>query len=280
MQQLDLLPNTDAWLEARKNYRTASEAAIVMGISPWTSINDFLLIRAGKKKQYYSKAMKRGHDTEEQIRQWANKLLGLELREEIWTNGKYLASLDGIDDNTIVEIKTSDYTYEDLQDGIIPEYYMCQIQQQLYCSGADVAYLAAYSPTKDAYAISDPIEFDKEIMFKIEDAWIEFDKLPTPEGPTIADGDGEIVDLFLDYEGLKYQAEEIKAKMDAVKNKLIKRANDNNLVANGYKLTKSKPRMTIDYKKAAMDAKLELETYTKAGASSWSISIPKNPFQE
>ena len=36
MQKLDLAPNTPEWLEARKKYRTASEAPIVCGISPFT----------------------------------------------------------------------------------------------------------------------------------------------------------------------------------------------------------------------------------------------------
>ena len=41
----DVQPNTEEWLALRKQYRTASEAAIVMGISPWTTREDFKLIK-------------------------------------------------------------------------------------------------------------------------------------------------------------------------------------------------------------------------------------------
>ena len=61
MEQLHLEQNSQEWLDARKKYRTASEAAIVLGISPFTSVDDFKLIKAGVKQQYYSAAMKQGH---------------------------------------------------------------------------------------------------------------------------------------------------------------------------------------------------------------------------
>ena len=72
MKQLKLMQNTPEWLEARKKYRTASEAAIVLGISPFTTVEKFKSIKAGLVKQYYSKAMEQGHIQEDQIRQAAS----------------------------------------------------------------------------------------------------------------------------------------------------------------------------------------------------------------
>ncbi len=105
MEQLHLEQNSQEWLDARKQYRTASEAAIVLGISPFTSVADFKLIKAGVKQQYYSAAMQQGHDLEDRVRQLSNRHFGLDFKDECWVNGRYMASLDGIDGDTLGELK-------------------------------------------------------------------------------------------------------------------------------------------------------------------------------
>jgi len=280
MKQLHLQQNTQEWLDARANYRTASEAAIVMGLSPFTSINDFKLIKAGLKKQFYSKAMKLGHDLEDQVRQHASDHFGKNFKDECWAVGRYMASLDGIDGDTLVEIKVSDHTYNALKNGTVPEYYEVQILQQLYCSPATKGYLYAYSPKEDKYICSYPIELDDRPTFpaELDLAWHMFDNMPVPEVADLS-ADGAVVNLFKQYEDLKHQAEDLKAQMDDIKEELIELSKGHTMTASGYKLSKSKPRVTYDYKKAATDAKVDLDAYKKEGEGSWSITLPKNPFQ-
>jgi len=278
MKKLDLQPNTDEWLEVRKKYRTASEAPIVLGISPFTTPEAFKLIKAGLKKQYYSKAMQLGHELEDKSRQWANERFGKDFKEEIWVNGDYLASLDGIDDGTVLEIKTSDITYNKLKDGIIEEHYHAQIQQQLHCCGGVVAYLVAYGPKADDFAISEPIFPAPHYIEEIAKAWEKFDAMPVPEQIDFSDN-GEVVTLFQSYQTLKETADNIKEQMDEIKQQLIAKAQDHSIEAQGYKLTKSKPRTSYDYSKACKDAKLDMEQYKKVGDPSWSIKMAPNPFE-
>ena len=277
MKQLDIEQNTPEWMEARAKYRTASEAAIVMGISPFQTPEQFKLIKAGLKRQHYSAAMKRGHDLEDQVRDWVSKLLGMNFVPECWVNGDYMASLDGIDGNVLVEIKVSDHSYKQVSDGLIPEHYWVQMQQQMYCSPATVGYLVVYSPKADDYAISAPVEEDPTAMIRVKDAWYAFDELPVPDKIDYSD-DGEIVELFNEYEYLTTQLDAIKSDMDSIKQRLIDLSNDHPIEARGFKLTKSKPRVSYDYKKAAADAQLDLEPYKKQGEPSWSIRVPKGPF--
>jgi len=157
MKQLHLEQNSQEWLDARKKYRTASEAAIVMGISPFTTPDNFKLIKAGVKKQYYSAAMKQGHDLEDLVREYAGDYFARDFKDECWANGDYMASLDGIAGDILVELKVSDRTYRDLKDGITPDYYYAQVQQQLYCSPATYGYIVAYSPKANDFAVSDLI---------------------------------------------------------------------------------------------------------------------------
>lgn len=281
MKKLDLQPNTPEWLEARKQYRTASEAPIVLGISPFTSIKDFKLIKAGLKKQYYSKAMQRGHEMEAQIRDFANQLLGRTFREEIWVKDNYLASLDGIDGDTLIEIKCSDYTYNEVIRGEIPDNYHAQIQQQLYCSPAEFGYLVAYSPTHGEYAVSDEILPDPIFMRTVEDAWEKFDAMPIPEdAPRDFSGDGEVVELFREYDALKRTADTAKARMDEIRSLLIEKADDRSLIADDYTLERRNAANRYDYKKAATDAKLDLSPYKMETAPTFAMKLPKNPFDE
>lgn len=275
----DVQPNTSEWLALREKYRTASEAPIVLGISPWTSPRDFKLIKAGLKKQYYSKAMRLGHELEEQVRQHASDHFDIDFVEAVYTRNGYLASLDGIGNDTVLEIKVSDHTFNHLSDGDMPEHYFAQVQQQLYCSGAKVGYLYVYSPKRDEYICSRPIEPMPIYMESIAEAWDKFEAMPLPDdAPMDLTGDGFVENLFAEYAYLKSEADNLKAKMDDIKAKLIEASNEHSLVVGDYSMTKSKPRVTTDYAKACKDAKLDLSSYKKEGESSYTIKLPKNPF--
>ena len=276
----DVALNTEEWLELRKNYRTASEAAIVLGISPFQTPINFKLIKAGLKKQYYSAAMRQGHELEAQVRQHAGDHFDLNFEEQIWTRGKYLASLDGIDGDVLVELKVSDRTYNDLAAGNIPEYYYAQVQQQLYCSPATVGYIYAYSPKRDAYICSAPIEELPMYMDSIAEAWDAFDKLEIDEHtPVDRSDDGAIVNLFAEYAGLMTKIKQCQARADIIKAKLIEEANDHTLIAGDFKLERRKGATRYDYKKAATDAKVDLEQYKTEGAATFTFKLPKNPFE-
>ena len=277
MEQLHLEQNSQEWLDARKQYRTASEAAIVLGISPFTSVADFKLIKAGVKQQYYSAAMQQGHDLEDRVRQLSNRHFGLDFKDECWVNGRYMASLDGIDGDTLVELKVSDRTYRDLKDGIMPAYYHAQVQQQLYCSPAEIGYIVAYSPEADEIAISDRIELDYAVIDKIEAAWEAFDEMEVPEVADMSNN-GAVMELFQRYAKIKAETERAKDEMDEIKKGLIEHSSDKSLTAGDFKLTKGKPRVTYDYKKAATKAGVDLEQYRKDSEGTWTISVPKNPF--
>lgn len=278
MKELQLKQNTPEWLEARKNYRTASEAAIVCGVSPFTSVNDFKLIKAGLKTQFYSKAMQLGHELEDTVRQWASDKLNRSFQEACWARDRFMASLDGIDGDTLVEIKVSDYTYNDLKEGNIPEYYWLQVQQQLHCSPATKGYLVAYSPKEEDYYMSEEILYTPAAISRIADAWEQFDAMPIPEQPIDMSDDVDVTNLFIEYENLKQQADKIKGKMEDIKKALLYKGETTGIVCGDFKLVKKKGATRVDYKKAVVDADLDTTDYTTEGKPSYSITLPKNPF--
>lgn len=278
MKQLNVQQNTPEWLEARKGYRTASEAAIVCGVLPFTTVLNFQKIKAGLKKQFYSTAMKRGHDMEDQARKLCDERLGRTFRDECWVRSDYMASLDGIDGDVLVEIKVSKWTYRDIMDGKIPDYYWLQIQQQLYCSPASVGYLAALDPDTGKLALSDPIAEDEQAMVRIEQAWLDFLALPPPVPDVDWTGDGVAIKLFERFATAKALAEEAKTTMDSIKAELIALSESRSGYCEAGKLTKKAGAKRTDYKKAASDAGLDLSGYVTEGKPSYAVTLPKAPF--
>ena len=278
MQQHNVEPNTPEWMDLRAKHRTASEASIVCGVSPFTTPENFKLIKAGLKKQFYSKKMQLGHKLEDQVRQWANKHLNLDLKEQVWSEGQYLASLDGIDGTTNVEIKVSDITYCELKEGIVAEYYNLQMQQQMYCSPATHSYLVAYSPKKDAYAISHRITEDYLAMEQIENGWTVFDNMAIPDTPIDMTDDGKVHNLFKLYHDFKRNQDNIKKEMDEIKKQLITLAHEKSIFSGDYKLTKKKGSTRTDYKAATKG--MDLHEFQTTGEPTFSITVPKSPFDE
>jgi len=273
-------PNTPEWLELRKNYRTASEAAIVMGISPFTNPAKFKLIKAGLATQFYSKAMQQGHELEHKSREWANAMFAKEFKEEIWTNGQYLASLDGrSSDGVVLEIKTSSHTYNKIKEGEIPEYYAAQMQQQMYCSGSHVAYLVAYCPKTDQFACSEALTFNYTYMKLIEGAWIEFDNMPVPDGPVDASDNQDLLQAFMHYQELKRQRDDLDTRMEEAREAIMQhKAPDRATTCQGYEIVFKKGATKTDYKRAAADAKLDLAPYVSQGEPSYMLKMAPSIF--
>lgn len=275
----DIEPNTPAWLELRKQYRTASEAAIVLGISPFTSVEKFKRIKEGQITQHYSAAMRRGHQLEDSVRQWANQHFGLSLVEEIWTCGAYLASLDGIDAGVVVEIKASSHTYHDLVNGRVPAHYEVQVQQQLYCSGAKVAFIVAICPKTGKFARSNEIFPDPAVMQRIERAWEIFDALNLSHAepaqvPLVRDDDLELVDLFSQYAQIQQQLQRLQDRSDHLRLSIMNHVPpERSLSCAGHLVEYRKPSVKTDYKRAAIDAGLDLSKYQSTGPSCHAIKL-------
>src|SRR5689334_6309347 len=139
-----LLQNTSEWLEMRRNKIGASDAPVIMGVSPWKT--PFQLweekLGIGKEKETTA-SMRRGIDMEEEARQKFEELTGHIVFPKVMFHPDYeylMASLDGIDmDHKVaVEIKCPGREdHECAMDGVVPEKYKPQLQHQLEVTGLD-----------------------------------------------------------------------------------------------------------------------------------------------
>lgn len=156
---IDLQQGSEEWLSFRECHIGASDAPIIMGKSPWMTMEELWEIKAGFRKPKPKTAkMQRGNDLEDEARKLLNEQMKMEFRPIVLQSIEYpflSASLDGINDgfNTICEIKCpNDKTHKDALNGIVPEYYEIQIQHQLLISDAKRCLYFSYRPE-----MSDPL---------------------------------------------------------------------------------------------------------------------------
>jgi putative phage-type endonuclease len=110
MSSLELIPNTPEWLEARKEYIGASDAPVIMGVSPYSTPYQLWQKKLGLLEETQTFAMARGHSLESQARAQVEERLGILLTPKVKTHSSLnwmMATLDGLsaDGKTLVEIK-------------------------------------------------------------------------------------------------------------------------------------------------------------------------------
>ncbi len=266
------------WLDERKKFFNASETPDVMGCG-FNTPNKLKRLKAGIEIQFVNKAMKQGNDLEPQVREWAESVLDTMFSPQVWENGKFRASLDGLsfDQKTIIEIKVSDKTYQSVWDGDIPKNYMLQIQHQLYCSPAETAYLVVYSPTNDEYIISEKIEFDFDGWEKVQTAWAEFDAMPVPEEEYIEIDSVRYEDLDEDYVNIKDQIDELTGQLKEVKAEMELIADGRNIKAKYTKLGYAIKKGSVDYKKILKEKEIKVEEdeYRKPSTTYATVRVNK-----
>ena len=145
--RLDFEQSSAAWLDWRRGGIGASDAPVVMGLSPWQKEGELLLLKTGQKAERPANdAMERGKRLEPLARQAyvahtgiAVEPMCVQSREHDWMR----ASLDGLsaDGQHVVEIKCPGEKDHSLAaSGSVPEKYYPQLQHILAVTGLGEIY--------------------------------------------------------------------------------------------------------------------------------------------
>lgn len=262
MKVINLEQGSDEWLAWRKTKITASELAIIIGKSKWSTPFKLWQEKLGFAKPKYSNyAMTRGLSLEPMIREKINSTLGTKFVPAVVQHDLLDfagASLDGIDTNiqAILEIKCSgaaDHAVA-LKDKV-PDHYYPQIQWQLFCSGFDLCYYASYSMLDELHIFE--VERDDTYINEILiPAAAEFhDRLMNLEEPDrseddfvlITDADFEI--YANEYKHISKEFKSITSRERFLKAKLISYTDDSNCYGCGIKLARVNRKGSIDWAK-------------------------------
>ena len=184
-----LHPDEDAWRKARQNSIGASDAAAVMGISPWKTEAQLWDEKAnGKTLDFHNADTVRGHRSESHILE----LYGIETGRKIFSGERIVlmsnhipfmsCTLDGIDftdenNPVIIEVKSVKFSHGEWSDEKIPDYYFTQLLHQLAVTGWNEAVLLVRFTRNEEW------ESASERMYHVkrEDVQDQIDKLVRKE---------------------------------------------------------------------------------------------------
>lgn len=283
MNFLNLIQDTQEWEQFRLQKIGASDAPIIIGISPWKTPFQLWLEKTRQSISTQNQAMLRGKTLEETARRAFEKETGLivfprvaKSRDHEWM----IASLDGVDleEKVIVEIKCAgEADHAQAKQGKVPEKYYPQLQHQLAVTGLEKNYYYSFDGNEGVI-----VEVARNSQY-IEKLIVEEKKFMecvlTQSPPTLSAKDycfrddsdwNERAQKWLQK---KQELESIEQEEKKLRDELIELANHQNTQGSGIRLTLSMRKGTIDYRSIPCLKELDLEKYRKPSSRVWSLSL-------
>jgi putative phage-type endonuclease len=289
MKKTNLEQGSKAWLSWRKTVITATDCPAILGSSPWSTEFKCWQKKLGLiEEEKSNEAMERGKKLEPIIRERFIRKYGINMTPIVIESSEYEflgASLDGLSDcdNYILEIKTGGHKLHKMaEDGIIPEYYMHQMQHQLLVTGAQKCFyqVGGEDKTKDIVIEVYPNpNFANLFMPKAREFW---KNVAFMEAPPLADSDYKNMnenDACKKYAQIYQETDaEIKLlekKKDFFRNELINICGDQNCIVSGMKIMKVITKGRVDYDQIPEIKDIDLDKYRKNPTTSWKILVEK-----
>ncbi|MFC1680777.1 lambda-exonuclease family protein [Pseudomonadota bacterium] len=150
--KMELEQGTPEWFRYRRRHFNASEAAAVVGCSPWMTSSQLLTLKISAGRRETNEAMVHGHRFEPDARALARQLFNApDLEPAVCRRGRYSASLDAItpDLRLNVEIKcpvrgSQSDLWRKVSRGKLPTHYKMQLAHQWYVCGSAQNLLMVY----------------------------------------------------------------------------------------------------------------------------------------
>jgi putative phage-type endonuclease len=178
----NLIQGTPEWHEFRAAHFGASEAAAMLGVSPYTTRAELLRRKhTGVAPTHDERTLAifaNGHRVEELARPLVEEMIGEELYPVVMSYGKLSASCDGLTLEGTIAFEHKQWNQklaDSLRDGILPEEHQPQAQQILAVTGAKHCYFVCSDGTEDnfAYLIVTP---DLAMFDRLASGWAQFEK--------------------------------------------------------------------------------------------------------
>ena len=175
----ELTQGTAAWLSWRRGGVGASDAPVIMGVSPWMDLDTLWLDKTGRRAAARSNgAMRRGQQLEPVARALYVRTTGLPVEPICLEHGTHRwmrGSFDGLsaDGRVALEVKcpgVSDHCTA--LRGRVPEKYVPQLQHLLAVSGARVCHYWSYRDGEGALIeVAPDRDYIKQLTERERDFW-------------------------------------------------------------------------------------------------------------
>lgn len=278
--QNTIIQGSPEWLEMRKRYIGASDAPVIMEVSPYKTKHELWEEKLGlSPEKPASPAMLYGLQTEEEARRAYEKHTGnLVFPTVVFhkENDFMMASLDGLslDRDIVVEIKNvCEKDHAIAKKGNVPDKYFPQTQHILECLNLETLHYFSYR--SGDFALVEVQKDDKYIstMVKMETKF--WDNVSNFVEPELSDRDYLQMDseewkkTVADWQLLDEQLKAISDKEKECRKMLIRLADEKSSIGSGLKLTKSTRKGSIDYDKIEALKDIDIEIYRKSPITAW-----------
>lgn len=281
--KIDLQIGSKEWLEFRRTKIMASDAPIIMGVSPWCSPRQLYFKKLNGTEQIVTPAMQRGIRLESEAREKFEEMTGHFVWPEIHQHPDYhfmAATFDGINDKgVLVEIKVPNRKdHEDALGGKVPEKYYPQVQHQMHVAGVFSMFYFSYSPEHafpcalvrvpiDEIYCYDLMQKEREFLM-----WLE-DKIEPPEEKEIVRiEDADFIEKELIYHGLMKTKHNVEMEIERLREELVLKADGRECRGNLLHFKPSMCKGSVDYKKICEEHRIyDVDKYRKPSFQKWTI---------
>jgi putative phage-type endonuclease len=282
---LALEQQTDEWLETRKRKIGASDAPVIMEVSPWKTPYKLWAEKVGiENDTFVSKHMQEGINKEPEARENFIKKTNIYVYPKVVFHDSYdwmMASLDGIDMEAkhIVEIKNVNAVdHAVAQTGKVPEKYYPQLQHQLEVTGLDMAYYFSYrngdgvivEVGRDDKYINELLEKEKSFFACMQD----FIAPNLTKKDYVEVDDENFCKIVSDLKTVQKNLALLTKQEEMIKKELIHMCelnNYTNIKCDKMQISKCMRKGNIEYSKIEQLKKIDLEIFRKKPTQYWRV---------
>jgi putative phage-type endonuclease len=277
-----LIQHTPEWHQMRRNHIGASDAPVVMEVSPWKTPYKLWMEKLGLGSTIKTQAMQRGLDLEQSAREAYEKATGLFIVPDVVLHKSIdfmMASLDGIDPERkkIVEIKCAGKEDHSLAlNGEIPVKYIPQLMHQMeVCEVERMDYYSFDGHEGVIVPIQRDDQYIKRMITKEKEFWDCVQELRAPV-ITHRDYNHKTDDIWLamadEWRTLSGMIKDLEAQEAELRKLLISTCDDQSCLGGGIAVSKVVRKGNIDYSKIPELKDVDLEQYRGQPVEYWKIS--------
>jgi len=268
-----------AWHTLRANKIGASDAACILGIG-FKSPEKLWREKLGIDAVFVNEAMKRGTALEPEARKSFEELVGKKFRPAVFINDEHqwlMASLDGISEDgmSILEIKCgNDKLHEQAENGIVPPYYLAQMQHQMKVVNVQQCYYYSYNGDKGAVVIvMRDDSFLENYMPKAKAFWDSLQTFTKPDSGYIEIETDEWRELAERYKNIQKVRSELDEEEKGIREQLAIISNGMPAKGHGLTFVRASRKGNVDYNKIPELRNVDLEQYRKPGSEYWRLLL-------